>query len=132
MPLDLRGINRMARIRRADDAVDFHRSRSTETSAPPLHSCLTHVLCEAAMKTPWARFAPADALGDRIEDRQMLGVIRQQLAAELERVLADRMGELIHEAFEVDGVMVVVHAAPEVRRDMRVSHGVVDQQVRDV
>jgi hypothetical protein len=61
----------------------------------------------------------------------MLGVIRQQLAAELERILADCVGKLIHEAFEVDGIMIVVYAAPEVRRDMRVSHGMVNQQVRD-
>ena len=58
----------------------------------------------------------------------MLG---HQLAPELERILAGRMGELVHEAFQVDGVLVDVHAAPEARRDMRVAHGMVDQEVRD-
>ena len=61
----------------------------------------------------------------------MLGMVRHQLAPELERVLAGRVRELVHEALEVDGVLVVVHAAPEPRRDVRIAHGVVDQQVRD-
>jgi hypothetical protein len=58
-------------------------------------------------------------------------MICHQLAPELERVLADRMGKLVHEAFEIDGVVVDVHAAPEARRDVWVAHGVVDQKVRD-
>src|SRR5205823_9796126 len=37
---------------------------------------------------------------------------------------------IFHEAFEEDRVLVDVHAAPEPGRDMRVAHGVVDQQVR--
>ena len=56
---------------------------------------------------------------------------RHQLAAELERILANGMRELVHEAFEIERILVVVHAAPEVRRDVWVAHGVVDQQVRD-
>ena len=85
------------------------------------------MLAEAAIDALGGGFAPACALGDRIEDRQMLGVIRQQLAAELERILADCVGELIHEAFEVDGIMIVVYAAPEVRRDVRVWARVIGQ-----
>ena len=61
----------------------------------------------------------------------MLGMFRHQLAAELERVLTCRMGELIHEAFEIDGVLVDVHSAPEAGRYMRVAHRVIDQHVRD-
>ena len=61
----------------------------------------------------------------------MLGVIDHQLAAELERILADRVRQLVHEAFDVDGVVIDVHAAPEAGRDRRVAHRVVDQQVRD-
>ena len=61
----------------------------------------------------------------------MLRVVRHQLAAELERILAGRMGQLVHEAFEIDRVLVEVHAAPEARRHVRVAHRVVDQQVRD-
>ena len=50
-------------------------------------------------------------------------------AAEFQRVLADRLGDLIHEAFDEHGVLVVVDAAPEARRHVRVAHGVLDQQV---
>ena len=58
-------------------------------------------------------------------------MLAHQLAPERERILAGRLRQLVHEAFEIDGVLVVVHAAPEPRRDVRVAHGVVDQQVRD-
>ncbi len=58
-------------------------------------------------------------------------MIGHQLAPELERVLPGRVRQLVHEALEIDGVLVVVHAAPEPWRDRRVAHGVVDQQVRD-
>ena len=58
-------------------------------------------------------------------------MILHQLAAELERILVGRMRQLVHEAFEVDRVVVDVHAAPEAREDVRVAHRVVDQQVRD-
>ncbi len=61
----------------------------------------------------------------------MLGMLAHQLAAELERILTGGMGKLVHEALEIDGVLVVVHAAPEPWRDRRVAHGMVDQQVRD-
>ena len=44
---------------------------------------------------------------------------------------AGRLGKLVHEAFEIDGVLVDVHAAPEARRDVRVAHGMVDQHVGD-
>ena len=62
----------------------------------------------------------------------MLGVVRHQLAPELERVLAGCLRQLIHEAFEIDGVLIVVHPAPEPRRDVGVAHRMVDQQVRDL
>ena len=39
--------------------------------------------------------------------------------------------QLVHEALQIDRILVVVDAAPEARRDMRVAHRVVDQQVRD-
>ena len=56
-------------------------------------------------------------------------MVLQQLAPELEFVLADGLSEFVHEAFHEDGVLVDVHAAPEARRDVRVAHGVIDQQV---
>ncbi len=59
-------------------------------------------------------------------------MLRHHLAAERERVLTRRMRQLVDEAFQIDGVLVVVHATPEPRRDVRVAHRVVDQQVRHV
>ena len=61
----------------------------------------------------------------------MLGMFGHQLAPEFERVLSDGMRELVHEAFDVDGVLVDVDAAPETRRHMRVAHRMVDQQIRN-
>ena len=60
----------------------------------------------------------------------MLGVVRHQLAAELERVLSGRMRELVDEALDVDRVLVVVDAAPEADRHVRIAHGMVDGHVR--
>ena len=42
-----------------------------------------------------------------------------------------RLRQLVHEAFHEDAVLVDVHAAPEARRDVRIAHRMVDQQVRD-
>ena len=55
----------------------------------------------------------------------------QQLAAEFQLVLPGRLRQLIHEAFHEDAVLVDVHATPEARRDVRIAHRMVDQQVRD-
>ena len=57
----------------------------------------------------------------------MLG---HELAPECQRVLPGGMGELVDEALQIDGVLVDVDAAPEARRDRRVAHGVLDEQVR--
>ena len=75
--------------------------------------------------------APARPLRCRVQHRQGERVVGHQRAAELERVLAGGMGQLVHEAFHVDGVLVDVDPAPEPRRHRRVAHGVVDEQVRD-
>ena len=75
--------------------------------------------------------APADLLRDRIERGEIARMVAEQLAAEFQLVLPDRLRQLIHEAFDEDGVLVDVHAAPESRRDVRIAHRVVDQQVRD-
>jgi hypothetical protein len=90
------------------------------------------MLREAAEDALRRRLAPADLLGDRVEHGEVLRMLRHQLAAEFERILAGRMRQLVHEAFEIDRVLVDVHAAPEARRDVRIAHRVVDQQVRDV
>jgi hypothetical protein len=52
-----------------------------------------------------------------------------QLAPELERVDAHFLCKLVHEAFEVNGVVVDVHAAPEAWIDVRVTHRMIDQDV---
>ena len=41
------------------------------------------------------------------------------------------MGEFVHKALGVDGVLVVVHPPPEPRTHRGITHGVVDQQVGD-
>ena len=62
----------------------------------------------------------------------MLGMFRHHLASERERILAGCVGEFIHEALLEDGVLVVVHAAPETGRHMRIAHRVIDQNIRYV
>ena len=88
------------------------------------------MLRDAAIDALRRRLAPADLLGDGIEHGEMLGMLRHQLAPEFERVLAGRMRQLVHEAFEIDGVLIDVDAAPEARRNVRIAHRMVDQQVR--
>ena len=72
-----------------------------------------------------------DTLGNGIEDGEVFGMIHHELAAKLERILTRRVRKLVHEAFQVDRILIVVHSAPEVRRDVRVAHSVVDEQVRN-
>ena len=43
-------------------------------------------------------FFPTDLLRDRIEDGEMFGMLRHQLAPELQRVSPNRLGELVYEA----------------------------------
>ncbi len=56
-------------------------------------------------------------------------MVGHELAPQGQRVLPGGVRDLVDEAFEVDRVLVQVHAAPEAGRHMRVAHGVVDQQV---
>src|SRR6266446_7391103 len=133
LPFDLGRVDRMAGISGSDDAVDFH---GTITGDRNLCACrhvaaVAHMLGQATEDALRRWLTPPRLVGDGIEDGEMLSMVRHQLAPELERVLADRMGKLIHEAFEIDGVLVDVHAAPEARRDVWVAHGMVDQKVRD-
>ena len=90
-----------------------------------------HHLRQAAIDALRRRLAPARALGHRVQHGEVLRVLGHQLAPELERVLAGGLRQLVHEALDEDRVLVDVHAAPEARRDVRVAHRVVDQQVRD-
>ena len=44
----------------------------------------------------------------------------------------ERATKMVNVAFQIDGVLVDVDAAPEARRHMRIAHGMIDQQIRDV
>jgi hypothetical protein len=133
LPLDLRRIDGGAGIDGGNDAMhfdlvtvsdgDFGDGRDV-TSEP-------HLLGDPAKHTVGCGLVPADSLRDGVENGKMLRMIRHQLAAEFERVLPDRMRQLIHEAFEIDRVLVAVDAAPDTRRNMGIAHGMVDQQMGD-
>ena len=79
---------------------------------------------------PGRRLAVAGPLGGGVEHGEMLRL--QHLAAEFERVLPGRVGQLVDKAFAVERVVVGVDAAPEAGADVRVAHRVVDQDGRDV
>src|SRR5262249_25327960 len=133
LPVDLRRVDRVAGIGRTDDAVDFDlvAARHRDFGRGGDVAAVAHLLGEAAIDALRRRLVPADFLRHCVEHGEMLGMLAHQLAPELERILPGCVRQLIHEAFEIDGVLVVVHATPEVRRDVRVAYGVVNQQVRD-
>ena len=81
---------------------------------------------------PCGPACPSRPFCHRIQNREVLRMLAHHLAAERERVLPGGMREFVDEAFEIDRVLVVVHAAPEPRRDMRIAHRIVDQHVRDI
>src|SRR5262249_29679984 len=70
-------------------------------------AAVAHMLSQPTEDALRRRLAPPRLFGDGIEDGEMLGMVRHQLAPELERVLADRMGKLIHEAFEIDALWLM-------------------------
>src|SRR5258708_24568073 len=92
-------------------------------------AAVSHVLRKPTEHALRRWLAPARPFRDGIEDREMFRVVRHQLAPELKRILAGRMGKLVHKAFEIESVLIVVHAAPEVRRDVRIPHRVVNNKV---
>ena len=57
-------------------------------------------LGDATVDAGRQRLAPLRLLGRRVEHGEMLGMLRHQRAAELERVLAGRARHLVHEAFQ--------------------------------
>ena len=73
------------------------------------------------------RFAPAGLVGHRIEHGQMLRPLLHDRAAELQRVLAGRARDLVHEALEIDRVLVGVDAAPRPDRHVRIALRVLEQ-----
>ena len=123
----------MAAVGGGDDAMNLQIALGTDGDfgCGSDVAAVAHVLRDAAEDAARRGLAPADLLGDGVEHAEVLGMVRHQLAAELERILAGRQREFIHETFKIDGVLVVVHATPEAGRDVRVAHRVIDQQVRD-
>ena len=131
LALDLRRIDGVARIGGADDAVDLDLvAASTDISAPPPRSCRTPHVGEAAVDALRRRLAPAAFSATALSTAGAW-----DLSSACAGTRADpgrRLRQFVHEALDVDGVLVDVHAAPEARRDVRVAHRMIDQQVRDV
>ena len=61
-------------------------------------AAVTHVLRKAAIDAARRRLAPANAIGNGIEDSEVFGMIHHKLAAKLKRILASRVRKLVHEA----------------------------------
>ena len=98
-------------------------ARSGHVAAEALH------LRDAAEYARRGWLGPADPVSHGIERRQVARVLRHELAPELDRVHAGRLGQFIHETFHEDRVLVRVDPAPESRRHMRIAHRMVNQQV---
>ena len=92
-------------------------------------AAIAHELRDAAMAPGCERPAPVAAFGGGIEHRQVFGVVRHQRAAKFQRVFPGRLRHLVHEAFDIDAVLVGVDAAPGAHRHVGVAHRVLDQQV---
>src|SRR5215468_10764735 len=132
LPLNLRWIDRIARISDANDAVDLDLVAVDRDLGAGGHVAAVIVgLREPAVDSFWRRRPPAPLGGRRIEHGKVLGMLCHQLAPEFELVVAARLGELVDEAFEVDGVVIDVHATPEAGLNMRVAHRMIDEDVRN-
>ena len=77
------------------------------------------------------RAAPARCFRRGFEDALVPRLLLQERAAELERILARGVGQLVHEALEDEPVLRVADRSPEADRDARVMHHVFDAHVRD-
>src|ERR1700716_775908 len=131
LAFDLRRIDDIARVGGGNDAMhldlvaiddrDFRRTGNV--------TGIAHVLRDAAIDPLRRWFVPADFFGDGIEYGKVLRMLRHQLAPELDRILAHRMRQFIHETFEVDRVVIDVHAAPVTRRDVGIAHRMLDQKI---
>ena len=76
------------------------------------------------------RLAVIAAFGDRVEHGKQFRL--QHPAAEGEGILARGMRQLVDERFEIDRIVIGVHAAPKAGEQMRVAHRVIDQNVRHI
>src|SRR5689334_13555676 len=107
----------MAWIGGSDHAVDLDRSLVyRDLGASRDVAAVTHMLGETAVDALRRWLAPTGALRHSIQYCKVLGMVRHQLPPKIERVLAHGMSELIYEALQIDRVLIVIYAAPEVRR----------------
>src|SRR5262245_937132 len=90
---------------------------------------VTHELSNASMQAGRRRCCPSDFLCHGIEHGEVLRIIDQKLAPELERVLTRGVGDLVDERFHPDRILVSVDAAPEAHGYMRVANGVLNQEI---
>src|SRR5262249_6982748 len=90
---------------------------------------VTHELRNATMHSGGQRLAPLRFRRHRVQYAEMLRMILQEDAAELEGVLARSPRHLVHEAFQEQAVLIRVDAAPRPDRHVGVAHRVLDQQV---
>src|SRR6516164_7511861 len=90
-----------------------------------------HELRQAAVHPLCRWLAPTCFFRDSVENGKVLGMLRHQPAAELKRIFAGCVRQLIHKALKIDGVVVDIDAAPETRWYMWVAHCVINQQVRN-
>src|SRR4029453_2252155 len=131
LTINLRRIDRKARVRCPYDAVDLNLVApfDGDFSGRGDIAAVTHMLGQAAEYALRRRLAPTNLFGHRVKHAEGLGMLGHQLAPKLERILAGRMGEFVHEAFQVDGLLVDVHPTPKAWRDRRVMHRMIDQEV---
>src|SRR2546428_210502 len=79
-PVDLRGVDGIAAVGGADAALDLDLVAGHRDLGGGRHvAAIAHLLGEAAEDALRRRLAPTDALGDRVEHAEMLGMVRHQL-----------------------------------------------------
>src|SRR5882672_7687074 len=132
LALDLRRVHGVAGVGGGDDAVhlDLVAVAHRDFAGRGDEAVEAMQVRKAAIDAAGRWLAPADLIGHRVQHAQIPWMFRHKLAPELERILAGRVRELVHEALDEQRVLVDVDAAPETRRHVGVAHRVVDQQVR--
>src|SRR6516162_9704713 len=120
LPLDLSWIDSVSRIGGGNNAMNLDLVAVDRDFGAGGHiTGERHSLRKAAVDALRCRRAPARLGRHGIEHAEVLWMLRHQLAPELERVDAHLLCKLVHEAFEINGVVDDVHAAPEAWIDVR-------------
>ena len=134
MALDLSGIDDVARINCRNKAVDFdflsifHRELTCRSSIASIGMHLRN----SAINPSWCWLIPANAFGYRIKNSCSPRVFGKILQTESKRVFANVIRHFIHKSLNEDAVLVYVHAAPKSRGHMRVTHCMINEQIREV